>query len=188
MNATAMWKALAWPGLEHLVIRTTGEAIEADGIVIALDGRPLRIHYRLRLAPDWTTRRLVLDELESGTTMTFVGDGAGHWTDEQDRVIDGLAGCVDVDIGATPFTNTLPTRRLDWRAGQVRDLRVLYVQVPELTVRAADQRYTCLALDEGGGTYRFESDSFTTEIRVDRDGLVLEYPDLWRRVWPEVVA
>lgn len=185
MNTTVMWEALAWPGLEHLIVRTTDDAIEADGMIVALDERPLRIRYNLSCHPDWTTRRLVVEELDGGTILTFQSDGAGRWTDANDQEIEALAGCVDVDIAATPFTNSLPIRRLDWHVGQVRDLRMLWILVPELTVRAADQRYTCLATDPDGATYRFESGSFTTEIRVDRDGLVLEYPDLWRRIWPD---
>ena len=116
-----------------------------------------------------------------------MSDAAGRWTDADDREIDELAGCVDVDLAATPFTNTLPIRRLDWRVGQARDLRMLYVQVPELTIRAQAQRYTCLALDDDGATYRFASESFVTDIRVDQDGLVLDYPDLWRRIGPGAV-
>jgi hypothetical protein len=50
-----MWEALAWPGLEHLVIRTSEAAIEADGLVVALDQRPIRLRYRLRCDLDWTT-------------------------------------------------------------------------------------------------------------------------------------
>ncbi len=187
LNATAMWEALAWPGVEHLVIRTTDGAIEADGMVVALDERPLRIQYRLTCDLDWTARSFSLEEPESGTRMTLMSDAAGRWTDADDREIDELAGCVDVDLAATPFTNTLPIRRLDWRVGQARDLRMLYIQVPELTIRAQAQRYTCLALDDDGATYRFASESFVTDIRVDQDGLVLDYPDLWRRIGPGAV-
>jgi hypothetical protein len=35
--------------------------------------------------------------------------------------------------------------------------------------------------------YKYEGleSGFTAELQTDRDGLVLDYPDLWRRVWPE---
>jgi uncharacterized protein len=184
MNASVMWEALAWPGLEHLAIRTTEVAIEADGLVVALDQRPIRLRYRLRCDLDWTTRLLTIEEEESGTSMTFQSDGAGRWTDENDRVIEDLAGCIDVDIAATPFTNTLPIRRLGMKAGDRWDLRMVYVMVPELTFRAADQRYTCLAADAEGATFRYESGSFQADLTVDPDGLVVEYPELWRRRWP----
>ena len=183
MDATVMWESLQWPGAEHLVIETEAGAIIADGVVIALDGRPLRLHYRLSCDPDWTTRRLVIQDAVA-EELIFESDGAGSWTDGSGRAFDALAGCIDVDIAATPFTNTLPIRRLRLQPGEARDLRMLYVMVPELTVRAADQRYTCLELTDAGGVYRYESGSFQADLRVDPDGLVVDYPGLWRRLCP----
>jgi uncharacterized protein len=179
-----MWEALAWPGLEHLVVRTTSDSIEANGMVVALDQRPIRLHYRLTCDRDWTTRQLIVEESVSRTVMTFRSDGAGRWTNDTGRVIEELTGCIDIDIAATPFTNTLPIRRLALQSGDRRDLRMVYVIVPELTVLAADQRYTCLAANDDGATYRFESGSFRADITVDAEGLVVDYPDLWRRRWP----
>lgn len=183
MNATVMWESLQWPGAEHLVIETEPGAIVADGMVVALDGRPLRLHYRVSCDPDWTTRRLMIQDA-GGEVLTFRSDGTGTWTDGTGRSVESLAGCIDVDIAATPFTNTLPIRRLGLQPGEARDLRVLYVMVPEMTVRAADQRYTCLELSDTGGLYRYESGSFMADLRIDADGLVVDYPGLWRRLWP----
>jgi len=46
------------------------------------------------------------------------------------------------------------------------------------------QRYTCLASDAASTRYRFEARShdFTAELPVDTQGLVEDYPDLFRRV------
>lgn len=85
-----------------------------------------------------------------------------------------------MDITATPFTNTLPIRRLRLRSGQAETILVAWVEVPALTVVAKPQRYTCLE----PGRYRFEAldSGFTRDIEVDEDGLVRTYPDLFRRV------
>ena len=184
MNSTLMWESLEWPGAEHLHLRTGPDRVEADGNVVALVERPIRLHYRIECDGSWTTNRLSIEEAESGTAKTFLSDGAGHWTDGSGRVLDNLAGCIDVDIAATPFTNTLPIRRLAFEPGEVRDLRVLWFLVPELTARAADQRYTCLEKDASGGLYRYQSGSFEAELRVDAEGIVIDYPELWRRIWP----
>jgi uncharacterized protein len=184
MNSTLMWESLEWPGAEHLELRSGPGGIEADGLVVALAERPIRLHYRIECDADWTTRRLSVVEAASGTSLTFLSDGAGTWTDGSGSVLDELAGCIDVDIAATPFTNTLPIRRLTFEPGAVRDLRMLWVLVPELTVRAADQRYTCLEKSATGGLYRYESGSFQADLRVDSDGIVIDYPELWRRIWP----
>lgn len=181
---TAIWQGTDWPSLEHVRVRTSERGVEVDGMVVALDGRPLRLHYRIDGDPDWTVRRLEVREFDRGTGLTFRSDGAGHWTDSDGRAIDALDGCIDVDLTATPFTNTLPIRRLGLQPGEARDLRMLYLLVPEMEVRAADQRYTCLERTTTGARYRYESGSFRVDLPVDADGLVVDYPGYWRRVWP----
>jgi hypothetical protein len=62
-----------------------------------------------------------------------------------------------------------------------------YITVPQLQVEATEQRYTCLETTSSGGRYRFESleqgvATFTAELPVDQDGLVMDYPNLFRRV------
>lgn len=64
---------------------------------------------------------------------------------------------------------------------------MVYLAVPQMRVEVTQQRYTCLELTSSGGRYRYESlvngvSSFTAELPVDRDGLVLDYPELFRRV------
>ena len=95
-----------------------------------------------------------------------------------------LAGCVDIDINCTPLTNTLPIRRLAWSPGDAHDLDVAYVSVPELEIKPARQRYTLLDTDGPGGQsgYRYESGPFRSDLRVDRDGWVTDYPGIWSRV------
>ena len=90
-----------------------------------------------------------------------------------------------MDITVTPFTNTLPIRRLSWDTGEVRDRLMVYVLVPEMTHQPATQRYTCLERDpaaEGAAVFRYESGDFRRDLRIDPDGLVIDYPGFWRRV------
>ena len=56
--------------------------------------------------------------------------------------------------------------------------------VPSLEVHPARQRYTLLARDDdrSKAQFRYESGSFSSDLRVDRDGFVTDYPGLWRRV------
>jgi uncharacterized protein len=92
-----------------------------------------------------------------------------------------LAGAIDIDISITPFTNTLPIRRLRLQTGQSQEILVAYVQLPGLAVTTDRQRYTCREPDR---RYRYESldGDFTREIEVDGHGLVVTYPGLFRRV------
>jgi hypothetical protein len=180
-----MWSALSWPGLEHLTIREEAGAIEMDGLVVAhVDGASLRLRYRLSCEASWATRRLDVTRHDAAP-LVFEADGAGRWTNGAGQDLPELAGSVDVDIALTPFTNTLPIRRLPWRVGQARDLLMVYVAVPEMTYRQARQRYTCLESGVAGAVFRYESGSFRADLEVDQDGLVVDYPGFWRRAGVE---
>jgi len=108
-------------------------------------------------------------------------DGAGQWTGADGTALPEFDGCIDIDISATPFTNTLPIRRLILQPWQVERIRVLYIHVPTLEIESWDQRYTGLAPDR----VRYESigSDFMRELVVDDDGLVVTYPGLFHRVW-----
>ena len=97
-----------------------------------------------------------------------------------------LDGCEYVDISDTPFTNTLPIRRLGLASGESAVISVAYFDGAELQPWPELQRYTCLQQDSDGGLYRFESldGGFTADLPVDADGLVFDYPGLFRRVLP----
>jgi uncharacterized protein len=180
-----MWSATAWPGTEHLELDVNADSITVDALVIAhVDGAAVRLTYRLDCDPDWTTRRLEVTGHGEPAGIVLESDGRGHWSDGVGGALPELDGCVDVDITVTPFTNTLPIRRLPWVAGQARDLLMVYVLVPEMTFQPARQRYTCLESGDAGSVFRYESGSFRRDLRIDPDGLVVDYPGFWRRVTP----
>lgn len=98
-----------------------------------------------------------------------------------------LDGCIDVDIGITPATNALPIKRLKLRKGDGQDIVVAYVPLPDqidgqFLPERAEQRYTCLEVDR---RYRYDGlfRAFTAELEIDELGLVLDYPDTFRRVF-----
>ena len=167
-------------GIEHCEVRPEGGRILIEGLVIGTnEGAPFGLDYRLVLDRAWLLREAEL-RTAAGRSLRLSSDGQGSWT------VDGhaepaLSSCVDIDIEATPLTNTLPIRRLDLPAGQSAAIAVAYVRVPSLTVAPGSQRYTAL---EPGRLYRFDSldIAFTADLPVDRDGLVLDYPGLFRRL------
>jgi hypothetical protein len=54
-----------------------------------------------------------------------------------------------------------------------------------MEINAVEQRYTLLETNAQGGRYRYESLSsgFQTDLPVDSDGLVIEYPKFFKRIW-----
>ncbi|WP_129667656.1 putative glycolipid-binding domain-containing protein [Phytoactinopolyspora endophytica] len=181
MNREIVWTPTRWPGCEHLHVRSEGTEVTAHGMIIAvLDKTPLRVSYEITCDDAWRTRRLAIG-LHRGPTTTLTRHDDGRWHESDGTVRADLAGCIDVDIALTPFTNTLPIRRLQLKPGESADLRAVYIQFePTLTVATSDQRYTRLAT-EAGAIYRYQSGTFTADLEVDTDGIVTEYPGLWDR-------
>jgi hypothetical protein len=91
-----------------------------------------------------------------------------------------MDGAIDVDLPITPFTNTLPIRRLRLAAGTRAELTTIYVRTPALSVEIDQQRYICV---EPLRRYRYEAvdGTFSADLEVDADGLVIDYPGLFRR-------
>lgn len=92
---------------------------------------------------------------------------------------------MDVDITATPLTNTLPIRRLSLKPGESADIKVAYVTIPDLSVTPDEQRYTRLDERTDRGRYRFEQlgTGFTAILQLDAERLVEHYSELFNRVW-----
>ena len=102
-----------------------------------------------------------------------------------------LDGAVDCDIALCPLTNTMPILRLGLLGPTAPPaetaLVMAWVDVPSLRVLRSDQVYTARSpLDPATGRavvrYTSASRDFTADLTVDADGLVVDYPQLARRV------
>jgi uncharacterized protein len=188
MLREAVWARIDTSGLEYLRLLEDGAGLQAHGTLVAVqDGRPFSLTYLLRWDLRWHVRSLRA-ECRAGdrlATLDLESDGEGRWR-KGGQPLGLILGCIDVDIAATPFTNTLPIRRLRLGEGDTAEISAAYVEVPELAVKPVRQRYTALAPLAGNDVYRYESidSGFWADLSVDRDGLVIDYPPIWRRVVP----
>ena len=187
MERNIMWTPWSDPGLEHLHLQQQDGNILADSIIVGISNRmPFRLHYEITCDSNWSVKKLGLTLLSGNRkSLTIQADGQGHWYTHTGDPLLSLEGCIDVDISATPFTNTLPIRRLELRPGQSAELLVAYILIPEMELLTDRQRYTSLESYAHGGLYRYESleSNFIAELPVDSDGLVIDYPSLFRSVW-----
>jgi hypothetical protein len=170
-----VWRGLEYDGLERLRLEEGG-MVRASSVVDSARGR---YAYELTAESDWTFRRLQLEALAGERTLTITFDGRGTWEVDGVERTD-LADAVDIDLAISPFTNTLPIRRLDLAIDDEADVTVAYVSFPDLEVTLDEQRYTRLDEDR----YLFESldSDFSREIEVDLDGIVVDYPGLFERL------
>ncbi len=181
-----LWSHLASPGMEHVRIATGSDGITADGVVLGVEnGVAYRMHYGIHCDTRWRFRRVSIDMPGEERSLSLFGDGEGRWFDVTGNDVPVIDGCIEADIQATPFTNTPPIRRLALGKGESAVIAAAYVTVPELRVIREEQRYTFLGDLGKSLVYRFEqmSSGFTAEIRIDREGVVEEYPGLFGRVW-----
>lgn len=150
-------------------------AVLRGRVVGTIDGAQFASVYEVITDPDWVTRRVSVVCNSAARTMLLEHDGSGTW------VVDGitrtdLTGCLDVDLGITPSTNTLPIRRLGLAVGDSADLQAAWVRFPEMTVQMLTQSYE----RTGDRSYRYWSPGFEADLTVDDHGVVTEYGEgLW---------
>jgi hypothetical protein len=163
---------------EHCTLTLRDGGLALVGTVLGSDaGVPVRIEYRVLAVDAGPTTAVHVRDLRgfSQRTIALERSSKGAWSVDG-AAAPGLKGCMDVDLGCSPSTNTLPIRRLRLAIGASKTIQAAWVRFPELDVVKTPQTYT--RLDEL--TYRYASGTFEAELTVDDDGLVTSYAE-WRR-------
>ncbi len=187
ITVDVMWKRLNESGLEHLFLLKDDECITANSVILTMrEDKPIRILYNIYCNLDWKVRKFDVQIFDGKhRNIVLQSDGSGNWTTDTGKLVKSLEGCIDIDISATPFTNTIPVRRLSLKSGESREIKVVYIDIYNFNLRPVNQRYTCVESNLNGCKYRYENlnSGFTAEFYVDKDGLVIDYPNLFKRVY-----
>jgi uncharacterized protein len=133
---------------------------------------------------NWTTRSVdVVAIAAAGETRRRIEVEGGRWSVDG-AVRSDLDDCIDVDIAATPLTNTFPIRRLAGLAvGEAVTSPVAWVDVPALEVTRVRQTYERLEDRSGLACWRYEDPQHGPFVlTVDDEGIVVEYEGFARRV------
>jgi uncharacterized protein len=154
------------------------------GSEILVGDETLSCTFGVVVGPDWVTRRAeVLSVSGGGEVRRVLEASEGRWT------VDGhprpdLEGCVDVDIAATPLTNTFPIRRLaDLAVGESVTSAVAWVDVPTLAVARVDQTYERLPDRDRLACWRYRDPAHGAFVlTVDHEGLVVDYERFATRI------
>ena len=176
---SVFWQSLSQPGCERATVRETATGLRLAGTVLVAQPSPLEIRYELLCDEQWTTRGVAIEVMGSDAvrTLTLTADGLGRWWQGGEELA-ALTGCIDVDLGCSPLTNTLPLRRLGLAVGQTVELKAAWIRFPELSLVVAPQRYQRLDAHR----YRFDSEGFGADLVVDDLGVVVSYPGGWERI------
>jgi uncharacterized protein len=149
--------------------------------VLAGPATLLACSFRVEVDDTWATRAVEASAVSADgeRRLVLTADDDRRWT-RDGRPAPELDGCVDVDVAATPLTNTLPIRRLAGLAvGEQVTTPVAWVDVPALGVTRVDQTYRRL----GPSRWRYSDDAHGAfALTVDDDGLVVTYTGMATRV------
>ncbi len=178
--ATILWRRLDRPGHDACRLERNDTAWQIDGAAAFRmeDGRVAQLHYRVRCDRHWHT--------QWGTVRGWVGEraidmaiarGPRGWT-LNDAPVTDLAHCADLDLGFTPATNLLPLRRLKLQDGEAAEAPAAWVDVAEGGLQLLEQRYERISATRCA--YAAPRFQFSAELALSPEGLVLDYPGLWR--------
>lgn len=172
---TARWRTWDHQHLETVTLRWENEGWTATGEV----GREA-VTYVLRLSATWHVRQFLLFRDLDEPDLWLGADGTGRWGEMNGAHRHDLAGCTDIDMSITPFTSTVPIRRLSLAVGDHAEVTSAMVDVETLSVVPASQRLERLS------ARRFRRTLLDTgevvDVDVDEYGLVHDHPAAFRRL------
>lgn len=176
------WRRLDGPGLDQATMRIGADGGGASGASVAVvDGEGFAVRWHVVWDTAWRTRAVRVERLDVVPSLLDLAvDEAGVWRDAGGREVPALEGCLDVDIACTPFTNTLPLRRLGLGIGASATIRVGYIALPGMAASCSVQRYILEAPDLV--TFEVPDTGFRSRLRLDDQKLVLHYDALFERV------
>ena len=175
------WRRLDVPGREEARADRTATGWRLSGELDVEDaGVAARLRYGIDCDVEWRTRSALIEGDVAGSPIRFslTASGTGHWM-RDGALVPELAGALDVDLGFTPATNTLPIRRLALAVGESASVRSAWLRFPELQLEPLEQTYT----RESEQTFRYralvDNEQFMACLDTDTFGRVLRYEGLW---------
>jgi hypothetical protein len=200
MSRLCLWTGLDGWRAEAAIVDLWSDGLRAAGTQLGVDPVPYRLDYSLVAGDDFITHNLEVEARGDGWArrLLLVRDQSGDWRSESSQEgdaelppaggdVEAFRGARDCDLALSPLTNTMPIRRhaLHVRPGAV-DYLMAWVSVPDLGLHASRQRYEHVRRQAEGAVVRYVDlgahRGFTSELVVDKDGVVFVYPDLARRV------
>ena len=172
---TVRWQTWDGEGDETVTLRWENEGWTALGEVTRE-----RVSYVIRLSATWQIRQFLLFRDQDEPDLWLGTDGSGRWGEMNGAHRPDLDGCTDIDLHATPFTNSIPIRRLQLDSGDAAEISAALIDVDTLGVIPVQQRYEHLPTGEWRKVH--VKTGTAIDFRVDRYGLVHDEPDRFRRV------
>lgn len=177
----ATWVTWAGDASEAFSILWENEGWTASGVV----GRE-RVQYVIRLNTSFQVRQFLLFRDLEEPDLWLATDGSSRWGEMNGAHRPDLDGCYDLHLPCTPFSHTLPIRRLPLHVGDAADITVATLDVETLEVQPEHQRYHRLDTHRWAFTRLDQLDPATDrpetiEFDVDDHGMAHDVPLQYRR-------
>lgn len=177
----ARWRRLDVPGREEACVDRTSNGWCLTGRLEVTEANVVaQICYAIECDHEWRTRSASVTGETNGEAIRFdlTANGLGQWTRDSSPLPE-LSGALDIDLGFTPATNTLPIRRLGLAIGECAPVRSAWLRFPELRLELLEQTY----FREAELTFRYravvDGEPFVARLDTDVFGRVVSYEGLW---------
>ncbi|MEJ1236679.1 putative glycolipid-binding domain-containing protein [Chryseolinea sp. T2] len=176
-----LWSGREYYSLENCLVDIEGLVLKVQSTIVGrYEHKLYYVHYSLSTDARGHTTSLRIDVQHNDQLVRheLLKDASGTWK-YNGRERAEFNGCIDVDIPVTPFTNTLPIRRLRLGQKETAVIQVIYCDLLSNRIHSVRQRYTMIS----DTSYHYENipNDFEATITVDDDGLVVDYPQLFKR-------
>ena len=178
---TALWRRLDLPGHEACRVIALESGWRIVGTAVFLyERQACRLDYTISCDAIWRTLTAKVSGWvgEGVIEVEVLREPSGDWR-LNGRDCPEVAGCIDIDLNFSPFTNTLPIHRLDLKIGETAPVRAAWLRFPSFALEPLEQSYERL----DNNMYRYESGGgrFVARVGVDDHGIVTDYGDIWVR-------
>lgn len=184
MKKSIIWETINFFGTEYMELSFLENIIDVDSTVISLEKNiPSKVNYKISLDTNWIVEHLHIESSNPNKDLFISSNGKGHWFDKNGDEILELNGAIDIDLSCTPFTNSLPINRLKWKQNVPINFEMVFINVPDLTYKKVKQSYELIKETTNNRQFYYKSGTFESTIEVDTEGLVLFYPELFKRYY-----
>jgi uncharacterized protein len=181
MQTNILWSGIEYYSLENCIVDSDDGVIVNSTIIGYYNEQIYRVEYLIKLNELWETYYCFVKSQFNNEIKKFEFEKDQNRWSLNGKYFDSFDGCTDVDIPLTPFTNSLPINRLKLQLDQEEDIDVIYIDILEDSIKHIKQKYRRIS----SGVYKYENipNDFEAEIKVDDEGFVIDYPQLFKRTF-----
>ncbi|WP_160136523.1 putative glycolipid-binding domain-containing protein [Chryseobacterium sp. c4a] len=178
---TLIWQGIAFQSLEYFKLKENDKDLQVTSKIIGCyEDKIYAVDYQLTIDSEWNIQEFMIESEINTVKNRLTGKKYQHEWKINNMINADFDGFNFIDISLTPFTNTLPINNLKLAENDTQEIKVIYIDVLNNLVKPVTQQYTRIATH----TYHYDNlqTDFKSDIVVDENGLVVNYPKLFDKI------